>query len=110
MDNFKRDNYYLDKITTDLKFLISHTESLTLADMQKDEVLLDCIMFRLVQISENSGKLSEDFKNANRQIPWSAIKGLRNRFVHDYGEVDLTIVYDTVINDAPELLRLLQGF
>lgn len=82
MDNFKRDNYYLDKITADLKFLISHTESLTLADMQKDEVLLDCIMFRLVQISENSGKLSEDFKNTNRQIPWQAIKGLRNRLVH----------------------------
>ncbi len=110
MDNFKRDKYYVDKIIADLKFLIAHTQNLTLADIQKDEVLLDCIMFRLVQISENSGKLSDNFKNTNKQIPWFAIKGLRNRLVHDYVEVDLTIIYDTVKNDIPELLKLLQGF
>ena len=39
-------------------------------------------MFILVQISENSGKLSDDFKNFNKQITWSAIKGLLNRLVH----------------------------
>lgn len=33
-----------------------------------------------------------------------AIKGLRNRIVHEYGNVDLTIVYDTISNDIPNLL------
>ena len=104
----KNDNFYLEKIIKDIKFLIAHTENITLNEIQKDEVLLDCIMFRLVQISENSGKLTDEFKASRKQISWSAIKGLRNRLVHDYGEVDLTIVYDTVKEDIPALLQQLQ--
>ncbi len=40
-------------------------------------------------------------------IPWSALGGLRNRIVHDYGNVDLNIVYETLKNDIPELLEML---
>ena len=108
MDNVKKVGFYLEKIIKDIKFLIEHTENMTLIDIQDDEVLLDCIMFRLVQISENSAKLTEDFKRAHSRISWAAIRGLRNRLVHDYGEVDLTIVYDTVKTDIPKLLNELQ--
>lgn len=104
----KNDEYFIEKIIKDIKFLIAHTEKVTLKEIQDDEVLLDCVMFRLVQISENSGKLTEDFKNKKRDIPWSAIRGLRNRLVHDYGEVDITIVYNAVKYDIPKLLTKLQ--
>ena len=42
-------------------------------------------MFRLVQIAENSDKLTLTFKNNNASLPWREIKGMRNRIVHDYG-------------------------
>ena len=61
-------------------------------------------MFRLIQISENSDKLTDDFKLYNSTIPWRAIKGLRNRIVHEYGNVDMSVVYDTIKNDLPQLL------
>ena len=32
------------------------------------------------------------------------MKGMRNRIVHDYGEVDLKIVYDTIKLDLPKLV------
>ena len=35
------------------------------------------------------------------------MKGLRNRIVHEYGNVDLSVVYDTVKNDIPALLDLI---
>ena len=109
MDNVKNDGYYLEKIIMDLKFLIAHTKNLTLEEMQSNEVLLDSIMFRLVQISENSNRLTDEFKKRNQQIPWSAIRGLRNRIVHDYGDVDLTVIYDAVKTDVPELLQYLNS-
>lgn len=31
------------------------------------------------------------------------MKGMRNRIVHEYGNVDLAVVYDTVKNDIPKL-------
>ncbi len=50
MDNKKGYLYYLDKILTDLKFLKEHTFNKTQSDIENDEVLVDCIMFRLIQI------------------------------------------------------------
>ena len=37
------------------------------------------------------------------------MKGLRNRIVHEYGKVDLSVVYETVRDDIPELLRNLKS-
>ena len=31
------------------------------------------------------------------------ISGLRNRIVHDYGSIQLDIIYDTVKNNLPDL-------
>ena len=53
--------------------------------------------------------ITEKFKETYPSIPWRAIKGLRNRIVHEYGNVDLTIVYDTVKKDIPELIGILEG-
>lgn len=64
------------------------------------------MMFRLIQISENSRKLTDDYKAAHDQIPWVAMYGLRNRIVHDYGSVDLGIVYATLKENIPELLEI----
>ncbi|HPX84504.1 MAG TPA: DUF86 domain-containing protein [Bacilli bacterium] len=37
------------------------------------------------------------------------MKGLRNRVIHDYGNVDLSIIYNTVKNDVPLLYQSLIG-
>ena len=65
-------------------------------------------MFRIIQISENNGKLTVRFKAEHPDVTWLAIKGMRNRIVHDYGFVDLTVVYDTVIHGMPEMYEKLK--
>ena len=37
------------------------------------------------------------------------MKGMRNRIVHEYGNVDMSVVYDTVKDDIPVLLDLLRA-
>ncbi|PXX80021.1 DUF86 domain-containing protein [Dielma fastidiosa] len=104
MDNKKDNQYYIKKIVTDLEFIIEHTEGLTQSELEDNELLTDSVMFRLIQISENADRLTDNFKNQT-SIPWRAVKGMRNRIVHEYGDVDLTVVYDTVHEDLPELLH-----
>ncbi len=41
-------------------------------------------------------------------LSWD-IKGMRNKIVHDYGYVDLTIVYDTVIHGIPDMYEKLES-
>ena len=108
MDNVKNDGYYLGKILIDLQFLMEHTEGKTYDEVESDPVLIDCIMFRLIQIAENSDKLTQSFKAEHQELPWREIKGMRNRIVHDYGFIDLTIIYDTVMRGIPEMYKLLK--
>lgn len=105
MDNVKNNKYYVDKILIDLEFLITHTHNHTQKDIQNNEVLLDSIMFRLVQIAENCNRLTDAFKEDNNSIPWVSIRGLRNRIVHEYGEVDYTIIIETVLEDIPKVFE-----
>ena len=109
MDNIKDDNYYIGKILDDLQFVISHTKGKTESEIICNELLVDSIMFRIIQIAENNSKLSEAYKSAHKDIPWIAIKGMRNRIVHDYGVVDLSFIYDTVIHGIPEMYKKLMN-
>ncbi|MBR6960194.1 MAG: DUF86 domain-containing protein [Clostridiales bacterium] len=93
MDNMKNDEYFADRIINDLSFIAAHTEGITDAELKSDEVLLDSMMFRLIQISENAKKLSGQYRADHSNIPWSDIYGLRNRIVHDYGSIDIGVIY-----------------
>jgi len=106
MDNIKDDQYYAKKILADLVFLIKHTKSISQEEFNENEVLLDSVMFRFIQISANIKLLTDSFKNKYNQIPWKSIIGLRNKIVHDYGKIDHQVIYSTVKNDIYELERL----
>lgn len=106
MDNVKNDAYYVQKLRKDLNFIVTHMNCIDIEELSANEVLLDSMLFRMIQISENAKKLSDNYKLLHGNIPWSALSGLRNRIVHDYGNVDLNIVYETLKNDIPELLCL----
>lgn len=107
MLNQKNDEYYLNKIKSDLIFICEHMKTVEIKEFIENEILLDSMMFRMIQISENSKRLSEECKNANVLIPWAYLYGMRNRIVHDYGSVDYSILYSTLKKDIPELLELL---
>ncbi len=107
MDNVKNDIYYIQKIRKDLEFIVEHMESIDIEELNANEILLDSMLFRMIQLSENAKKLSDEYKKQRNNIPWNAIYGLRNRIVHDYGNVDLNVVYETLKNDIPELLKMI---
>jgi len=69
----------------------------------EDEVLSSAISFKFVQISENVKKLPNSIYDIYPNVPWMKISGLRNRIVHDYGSIQLDIIYDTVKNNLPDL-------
>ena len=107
MDNVKTDGYYIEKIKTDLKFIVDHMRNVDIEELNTNEVLLDSMMFRMIQLSANAKKLTDEYRLSHGDIPWPAMFGLRNRIVHDYGNVDLEVVYETLKYDIPEVLKLL---
>ena len=108
MEQNKGDKYYLSKIVADLEFISEHTRGITQEEMEDNELLIDSVLFRIVQVAENSMRLSLEFKTKYPDIPWMAIRGMRNRILHDYGCVSMTIVYDTAVNHVPKMIEMLK--
>lgn len=105
MDNIKTPKYYIDKIIKDIVFCITNLKDVTIEEFNDNEVLSSAISFKFVQISENVKKLPNSVCELYSNVPWMKISGLRNRIVHDYGSIQLDIIYDTVKNDLPDLKK-----
>lgn len=63
----------------------------------------------IIQIGELVSRLSDEFLELYNEIPWHAIKAMRNLHAHDYDRVDLSIVWNTLNEDIPYLRIQLEG-
>ena len=65
---------------------------------------------RLIQIiGEAANHLSKDFMKENQDIPWTKIIGLRNKIVHDYGEILTDRIWLIASEAIPELMYQLKS-
>lgn len=71
-----------------------------------DEKTISAVVRELSVIGEAARKTTESFRSENPQIPWEKIFGMRNRLVHDYMGVQLSIVWQTIQDDIPELKKI----
>jgi uncharacterized protein with HEPN domain len=64
---------------------------------------------RLIEIiGEAANHVSKDIIENNSDIPWSKIIGLRNKIVHDYGEILTDRIWLIATKSIPELLKQLK--
>ena len=63
----------------------------------------DSVSMSIQQIGELIKHLSDEFKSSHTDIPWAEIRGMRNRFAHDYYQMNNKVIWNTAINDIPKL-------
>ena len=104
MDNIKDDKYYLEKIIDDIKFIQAQIKGMNVKEFDENELINSAVNFKFIQISENAKKLSKECLESNKDIPWHKIIGMRNKIVHNYDNVFIDVIFDTISNDFSELL------
>jgi uncharacterized protein with HEPN domain len=73
----------------------------------EDELIQTWVIHHLQILGEASSKLSGDFRNAYRDIPWAQIVAMRNIIAHEYFGIDHDAVWQVVERDLPELKQKL---
>lgn len=63
----------------------------------------NAICMCVLQIGELVNRLSDDFKRENCKIPWRSIRGMRNYVAHEYGSIDLDVVWHVSTSSIDEL-------
>ncbi|BAS59350.1 hypothetical protein LBWT_53190 [Leptolyngbya boryana IAM M-101] len=87
-----------------MNYIAGRTKNELATDLQ----FQDAVIRRLLVIGEASNRISKATQQALTTIPWIAINGMRNRLVHEYDELDLNVVWDTVVNSLPVLILELE--
>lgn len=107
MDNIKNDKYYASIALENIEAIQKYIKDVSYEQYIGDGELIDATMFRLVQLIENINHISFEAKSNYSNIPWGKISGFRNGIVHEYGETDYVIVYETITQDLGELKEAL---
>ena len=72
-------------------------------------MLLLSLVKALEMIGEAASKVTVETRESFPEIPWSEIVAMRNRLIHVYFDINVDIVWQTVIDDLPALESKLQA-
>jgi len=66
------------------------------------------IVMSLLNIGELANQLPKEFTDAHTELPWRTMTKMRNIAAHGYHSMSDDIIWDTVQNSVPELIRFLR--
>ena len=72
-------------------------------DLLKDDMMYYAVVKNIEIIGEASNLLTNEFKSEHPDTQWKLITGMRNYIVHEYFQVDNTVIWDVIQNDLPQL-------
>ena len=77
-------------------------------DLAQDRMLLLALVKEMEIIGEAASRIGSETRALLPSIPWNDIVGMRNRLIHAYFEVDMSIVWATLISNLPQLIEQIE--
>lgn len=97
---------YLQHIIEAIDRATGYVAGMDAAAFERDARTQDAVIRALQIVGEAANKArvaDPTLQDSAPEIPWDVMYGMRNRIVHDYFEVDLDVVWQTIQRDLPVL-------
>ena len=101
---------YLDHIQQAATDARSFVEGLAKDDFLADRRTQQAVIMSLIIIGEAATKVMDgytEFTQAHAEVPWRSMRNMRNRMAHGYFDINLDVVWETVQEWLPALLKQL---
>ena len=92
-----------DAIVKILKF----TDGLSYEQFVSDERNCAAVTHCFTVLGEAANRVTGEFRASHSELPWTQVVGFRNVVVHEYFDVDYSVMWDTIQNDLKPLLDVL---
>lgn len=102
---------YLGHIGQAASNAIAFVDGLCLADFMEDMRTQHAVTMSLIIMGEAATKLMDshaEFVRAHPEVPWRAMRGMRNRVAHGYFDLELHVIWATVQEELPRLRQQMQ--
>ncbi len=104
----RRDEAYLLDILIAARKARKFLEDVSWEAFQQSELHQNAVIRSLEIIGEAARLVSDSARDAHPEVPWEEMIGMRNRLLHEYFRINVQTVWDTVQNDLPNLIRLIE--
>lgn len=101
----QRDIGYFSDILDSSRLAVEYLEKISFDEFIKSTAIQDAVIRRIEIIGEAANRISETSREKYDHLPWTEMKGMRNLLIHEYDEIDLKEVWNTVKNDLPALIK-----
>ena len=103
-----KDRILIQKIIGYIEDVEEYVRGEEARDFLADKKTITACAFTVSQIGELAKEITEETQTKYANIPWKSIRGMRNRIVHDYENVDLSVLWGTIKSSLPELKEKLK--
>jgi uncharacterized protein with HEPN domain len=103
MKNGLSDKVRLQHIYDAINEIESYISGFSLNDFIADSKTRFATIKQLEIIGEAAGHLDDELLQEFSEIDWRGVKAFRNVMVHEYFSVNLETVWNTVLEDIPQL-------
>ncbi len=101
---------YLRDIDTSIESIEKFIQGMTFDQFLNDDKTSSAVIRKFEIIGEASKSIPEELKKKYPQIPWKDIAGMRDKLIHAYSRVDLSLVWKTILKRLPELKSFINDF
>lgn len=103
----RHDDVLLQDLITACKDILAFTEGMDERTFYSDIKTQSAVQHQFTVLREAAKRLSSEFRAAHPEIQWRDMAGMRDRLVHAYESVDLSIVWLAIQDRIPALLAAL---
>lgn len=94
---------FIEHISESIKDINTFIFKISKKEFSENKEKLNAVVRSLEIIGEAVKNLPISFREKYQEIPWKKISGLRDIIIHQYSDIDLDVVWDTIQKDIPVL-------
>jgi len=94
---------YLADILDSIHKIDNFTHGMDFIEFKKDEKTIYAVVRALEVIGEASKRIPPNIRKKHPEVPWKLMDGMRDKLIHEYFGVDLSIIWKTIKDDLPAL-------
>jgi len=99
--------YFVD-ILEAIKEIEEFTRDLTFEKFAKNKMVIRAVTMDFAIIGEAAKQIPVETKKKYSQVPWRQMAGIRDKIIHGYAYIKLSVLWDAVNLDLPVLKPLIK--
>lgn len=103
-----KERIILQKISNYVRDVLQYVQGYTFEQFMIDKKTISACAFTVSQMGELANHISPETQSEYAHIPWKSVRGMRNRIVHDYENIDLVVLWGTITSSLPEFQKQIE--